>query len=264
MIPRSNARRTIARPTSRGRSSCRSCARGRARSPAAAARCGRCGGSSSARSGRWPGVYGHAAVSAVVTSALSSARSRAWPTASSRPSSSGASPRIASLTFSSSSRYEFAGARPRSCSTLVGSRRSSIPGDVDVPGSRRRRGFPRRRPPRARPDAGSDEAAVEVREDAAREAKRPGKETSTPLLPDDLLGVHALRLAGEETERVDAVAADVHQRAAVELGVEAGVVRAVNGCELEAEGGADDPQPSDGAVRRRARRASRSAGGAAT
>ena len=68
-------------------------------------------------------------------------------------------------------------------------------------------------------------------------ANTPVKTTSTPLGPS------ALRLARDQAEAADAVAADVHQRPAVESGVEARVARTALGREVEGKGGADDSHP---------------------
>ena len=58
-----------------------------------------------------------------------------------------------------------------------------------------------------------------------------------------------LGLACDESDRAHAVAANVHQRAAVELGVEARVTGAAFPFEREAERGADEPQRADSALR---------------
>ena len=63
-----------------------------------------------------------------------------------------------------------------------------------------------------------DEAAVEVRNDIVWQAKRRGERDVDAARPDDLLRVHALGLACEKPDGVHAVAAHVHQRAALELG----------------------------------------------
>src|SRR5581483_6393851 len=58
----------------------------------------------------------------VSADACSASRARAWPSASSRPSSSGASPRIASETFSSSSRFTIAVPQSKVAITSFGNR----------------------------------------------------------------------------------------------------------------------------------------------
>ena len=77
----------------------------------------------------------------------------------------------------------------------------------------------------------------------------PGKRSvattrsSTPVDPITASALDALGLAAQQPQRADAVAADVHQRAAVELGVAADV-RAVG--EREAERRADGARLADG------------------
>src|SRR5437667_7203172 len=66
----------------------------------------------------------------------SASSARACPTASSRPSSSSALPSIASLTFSSSRRYE--SARSSSIRSTLPSRRTSITGTLQCHGSSRK------------------------------------------------------------------------------------------------------------------------------
>src|SRR5215207_3930908 len=65
---------------------------------------------------------------------------------------------------------------------------------------------------------------------------------------DHLLRGNALRLPGQEADRVHAVAAEIHHRAAAELGAEAGVLGPAFDCQREAEGDADEPQRSDRTV----------------
>ena len=71
----------------------------------------------------------------------------------------------------------------------------------------------------------------------------------------------ALRLAGQQAQRADAVAADVHQRAALELGLQANVAGVGSGAERERR--AHERSAPDRAVATSARSAS-SAGGGAT
>ena len=66
-----------------------------------------------------------------------------------------------------------------------------------------------------------------------------------PRRPRDLLAAHVLRLSRQQADPADAVAADVHQRAAVELGQRANVREVVEG---EREGRLHGAEPSDRAV----------------
>ena len=66
------------------------------------------------------------------------------------------------------------------------------------------------------------------------------------LAAEGLLARHPLGLAGDQARAAHAVAADVHQRAAVERGAEADVRRVVGD---EPERGADDPDAADGLLR---------------
>ena len=80
----------------------------------------------------------------------------------------------------------------------------------------------------------------------------PAKTQSVPLGPTYAWPSTRLGLAREEPRSAHAVAADVHQAAALDVGAQADVVRVV---ERVAEGRADDAQLADRAVRGRARRA---------
>ena len=65
-----------------------------------------------------------------------------------------------------------------------------------------------------------------VREHVAGEAQRGHERDVDAVAADHLLGVHALGLgAGQRAAAAHAVAADVHQPAAVEVGAQADVVR---------------------------------------
>ena len=75
-----------------------------------------------------------------------------------------------------------------------------------------------------------------------REAHRPGEEDVHAARANELLAVHGLRLAGEEPRPADAVTADVHERAAVQVSRKADVLEVG---EAEAEGCADELEPAD-------------------
>ena len=63
------------------------------------------------------------------------------------------------------------------------------------------------------------------------------------------MGLELDGLAAKGPNRIHAVAPHVHERSAVELQIEACVVRTVHGPELEAERGAENSQPPDDAAR---------------
>ena len=92
---------------------------------------------------------------------------------------------------------------------------------------------------------GQRRAAVEERVDVAREAHRAAEDPVRPARADVGLAVHRLGLAGEQARAAHAVAAHVHQAAALDVGAQADVVRVV---ERVAERGADDAQLADRAV----------------
>ena len=92
---------------------------------------------------------------------------------------------------------------------------------------------------------GEDEAAVELADHVPREAHRPGEEDVDAARADELLAVDRLRLAGEQARPADAVTADVHERAAVQVGGEADVLDVA---EAEAEGRADELERADRAA----------------
>src|SRR5437588_1335765 len=90
-----------------------------------------------------------------------------------------------------------------------------------------------------------DEPAVDLAEDVVGEAEGPGERDVDTARAERLLAVHALGLARQQTRAADAVAPDVHERAALEVGQQADILRVV---EEEAEGGPDEPQPADRAL----------------
>ena len=127
-----------------------------------------------------------------------------------------------------------------------GDDRARLPHDLE-----RRRGTARRRRSRT------------CRARRRRSAAAPARRASTPSPPVDQLGRDALGLARQQPQRAHAVAADVHQRPALELARPAHVGR--GRVEREAERRAHDAQPR----RSRPSRTSddeprRSAGGSAT
>ena len=149
----------------------------------------------------------------VAAAEYSASIARAWPSASSRPSSGGASPRTAADMFSTSSRYGFA------ASTAIRStpswRRSSITGSTQCHGSSRNSVA------LVADDLelvahGLLEADVEVRKHVAGEAHRRRHRDVDAVAAGHLLGEHALGLAGDQSRAAHAVAAEIHQRAAVE------------------------------------------------
>ncbi len=85
-------------------------------------------------------------------------------------------------------------------------------------------------------------AAVERRDDAARETERAGEHPVGPRRPEPRLAVHSLGLAPKEARSAHGVAPDVHQRAAIQGRAHADVVPVV---ERVAERGADEPQLAD-------------------
>src|SRR5260370_10721309 len=68
---------------------------------------------------------------------------------------------------------------------------------------------------------------IEMPEDVVAKAHRRGERDVDTLAADHLLGADALGLAGDQPGATDAVAADIHQRSALESGAEAGVRRVV-------------------------------------
>ncbi len=87
--------------------------------------------------------------------------------------------------------------------------------------------------------------AVEGREHVVREAQRPGEHPVGARRPEPGLAVDVLGLAAEEARAADVVTADVHQRAALDIGAQADVVLVV---ERVAERRADEPQLADRAL----------------
>ena len=89
------------------------------------------------------------------------------------------------------------------------------------------------------------ERGVELRDDVAGEAERSVEVDVDARRADHLLAVHVLGLAAEQPRAADAVAADVHQRAAVEVGDHPDVAQVA---QREAERRADVAEPADRAV----------------
>ena len=90
------------------------------------------------------------------------------------------------------------------------------------------------------------ERGLELPDDVVRAAQRPVERHVDPGRPRDLLAAHVLRVARDEADPADAVAADVHQRAAVELRQRTNVRQVL---ERERERRLDGAEPSDGAAR---------------
>ena len=86
------------------------------------------------------------------------------------------------------------------------------------------------------------ERAVDDAEDVVGEAHRRDHAHVDTIAADDLLGADVDGLAGDEPRGRDAVAADVHQRPALQLAREAHVAVAL---EAEAERGAHDAHAPD-------------------
>ncbi len=153
------------------------------------------------------------------------------------PRSGSARPSIASLRFSSSSRYESTGSR-----TISSRRRHAGARSRACVRARDRRG---RASPRS-PTTSSSSRSRRTKPQSNCARTSPGKrivageeDVEPPLGPVELLAVDGLWLAREEARPADAVAAHVHERAAVEIGGQAHVLGVA---EAEAEGGADDPR----------------------
>ena len=153
--------------------------------------------------------------------AMRAASARACPTASARPSSGGSSPRTAAAKFATSSWYRCVSGsgrpRPRrrgAARARRGRRRTPATGGASLPSRR----------PRPRAGAGGRSRSRSGR-GRLREAHHAGEADIDPGGADDLLGVHDLRLARHQPRDIDAVGADVEQRAAAEVGVEADVDR---------------------------------------
>ncbi len=82
-----------------------------------------------------------------------------------------------------------------------------------------------------------DQPAVEVRKHVAGEAQRSGEGDVDPVAAEHLLAMNAQRLAAQHPCRVDAVAADIHQRPAAQLAAQPRVAGVVD---PEAEARAND------------------------
>ncbi len=87
-----------------------------------------------------------------------------------------------------------------------------------------------------------DQPAVEVGDHVAGEPHPAAEGDVDAVTANHLHAAHELRLAGQQPRCAHAVAADVHQRASLQIGAQAHVSRIV---EVEAEGGADEPQAAD-------------------
>ena len=96
--------------------------------------------------------------------------------------------------------------------------------------ARDRRGTasPRRRRPRARRARAMPKPASKCASTSSGEAHRRGEADVDAVAAEHLLGADALGLAGEQPRSADAVAADVHQRAAVERRAQPHVRRIVD------------------------------------
>src|SRR5439155_16955387 len=79
----------------------------------------------------------------------------------------------------------------------------------------------------------------------AREPERRREDHVDARRAEFLLAVDPLWLARQQARAADAIAPDVHQRAALEVGQQPDVLRIA---EEEAEGGAHEPQASDRAL----------------
>ena len=90
--------------------------------------------------------------------------------------------------------------------------------------------------------AGQRQAGVEMREHLAREPHRRRERDVDAVAADLLLAHHALGLARDQAASAHAIAADVHQRPALELRAQADVRRVVRD---EPEHAADHPEPAD-------------------
>ena len=184
---------------------------------------------------------------AVVADSCSASSVRAWPIASSRPSSSSrfAADRVAHVL-----ELEPVGVRRARCSirSTLPSRRSSITGTLQCHGSSRKS------EPSLPIASSSSRSAIAVPQSKiaiTSPGKRsvPVKTQSVPGRAEPRLAVHALRLAAEQARAADVVTADVHQRAALDVGAQADVLLVV---ERVAE------RRADRAAARRSRRSSTS------
>ena len=189
-----------------------------------------------------------------MSSSCSASSVRAWPSASSRPSRSSASPRIASLTFSSSRRYESSSleldALDAAVAPQLDHRDDAVPRVVE---EERALAADRLQlvPVRQRG------AAVERRDHVVREAQQPAEDPVGAGRPVPRLAVHATGSPPRRRDAADAVAADVHERAALDVGAQADVVHVV---QRVRERGPDDAQLADRALRDELASAASSAG----
>src|SRR5204862_152764 len=105
---------------------------------------------------------------------------------------------------------------------------------------------------------GAYERAVEVAENPVRECQRGGEDDVYAARSDRLLAAGSLRIAADEPHAADAVAADVHQRPAVEGGVKAGIsgaalCRAAKDCLIDQRRREQSPLDAMGLLNQRAR-----------
>ena len=123
---------------------------------------------------------------------------------------------------------------------------------------RRGTACPRRRRPRARRGVASASPASKCASTSSAKRIVAGEHDVDAVAADHLLGAHALGLAGDQPRAADAVAADVHQRAAVERRATAGRSAGSSAAKLNAA--RISRTPPDRAVARPARRARRVCG----
>ena len=172
---------------------------------------------------------------------------RAWPTASARPNGCGRSPCTAAAKSSSSHAYGSASGTAN-FSTPSG-RRSSIPDSARVPrvGHEERAGVADQLELGARDHV---EPAVEAAEHPARERQRSRETDVDPVAAVDPAPADPRGLTGEQPQRADAVAADVHQPTALEAGLQPHVVGSAGAEDVERERGANQPRPPDDSLAR--------------
>ena len=172
----------------------------------------------------------------------SASSARPWPSASSRPSSSSPSPRIASLRFSSSSLYESTGSG--SIRSTPSSRRTSITGVRQCHGSSRKS------EPSLPIASSSSRSGIAVPQSKIASTS-PGNRSwpvntqSVPVSPKNACPKTLSGSPPRQPRAADAVAADVHQRAALDVRAQPDVVRVV---ERVAERRADEPELADRAL----------------
>src|ERR1700754_2140219 len=158
-----------------------------------------------------------------LAASYSAAIVRAWPTASARPSRGPPAPRIAAETSASSSAYGLA-ARTGTSSRVPPGRVSVSRGAAPCHGSCAT-SVPPSPTTSIAPSAGTSKPQSNVPSTSSAKRSTPANLPSTP-------------------PRAHAVAADIHQRAPVEVGLEPHVA-GVGGREREPEAGPHDPQRRD-------------------